>query len=269
MGVLSPLRKKANPLLERLNNRMGEMIGAMEKGVEAARLTAPPQGVYEHINLKDMTKFISYKAAKLRETVTLKYVLAIVVGLLCIEFTVSRIEILGLQQMLREKEYILAPGVSDFTPASAHAVSDSYVEQATTYFIGLLGNVSTNNVESRFEQLSEFMEAKLKARFDMEVSSWVNTMKAEGVTEVFDYDPSNLEVIADGKGFYKATVVGRRERWSSGEYLGHTDEVIELVMQLVPPAQGKQWFLQINELSRSEASSFRWRGRGSNGRLNQ
>ena len=236
---------------------MGEMIGAMEKGIEAAKITSPPQGTYEHINLKDMTKYVSYKAAKLRETLTLKYILAILVCLFGVEFVSSRIEVSGLHKLLREKEYILAPGVSDFTPASPHRVSDSYVDGATTFFLGLLGNVTPNNIVSRYDKLSEFMDAKLKARFDVETSEWINTVKTEEVTEVFDYQPSNVEVIADENGFYKATAVGRRERWAGGEYLGFTDEVIEMVLQLVPPMQGKQWFLQINELKRAEVQSFR------------
>ena len=33
------------------------MIGAAEKGIEAARLTAPPQGAYEGVDLRVLPKY--------------------------------------------------------------------------------------------------------------------------------------------------------------------------------------------------------------------
>ena len=53
--------------------------------------------------------------------------------------------------------------------------------------------------------------------------------------------------------------VASRERYVNNEFLGTSDEIIEMILQLVPPQKGKEWFLQINSLTRSESSSFRGR----------
>ena len=70
---------------------------------------------------------------------------------------------------------------------------------------------------------------------------------------------TDKEIISDEKGNYKVVAIVVRERYANNEYLGKTDEVIEMLIKLVPPKQGKRWFLQITSLTRTEANSFRGR----------
>ena len=95
-----------------------KMIGPMEKGFQKATLEVPPQGSYEGVDLSVLPKYIAYKSALLREKMTLYYILTAILILFISHYLISRLEISSLHGKLREKEYILAPGVLDFTKAS-------------------------------------------------------------------------------------------------------------------------------------------------------
>jgi len=231
------------------------MVGAIEKGIEAAKVSKPVLGVYEGVDLRVLPKYISFRAALLHNRLTLQYVILIVTGVLCVQFLGSRFEIHSLNKKLREKEYILAPGVMDFTAAAPQSVSDSYVEQAVTDFLSLLGNVTPTNVDDQYTALSEFMSPQLKIKFTAESVDVKNRLKSENIAELLSI--TQKEIRSNGQGYYKITAIGRRDTYVSNEYLGHADEVIEMVLQLVPPKSGKRWYLQINALSRSSANAFR------------
>ena len=110
------------------------MLTAMDKGIEAAQVATPPVGVYQGVDLRILPKFVAFKAAMLKERMTLQYILAIHLAMLAANFAFSRIEIHSLEKRLREKEYILAPGVVDFTTVAPQSVSDSYVVNAAMSF---------------------------------------------------------------------------------------------------------------------------------------
>ena len=87
------------------------MIGPIEKGFNKASIEAPPQGSYERVDLRVLPKYLCYKAALLREKMTLYYLLVAIIALFAVHYLVSRLEISHLHGQLREKEYILAPGL--------------------------------------------------------------------------------------------------------------------------------------------------------------
>jgi drug/metabolite transporter (DMT)-like permease len=80
-----------------------EMIGAMEKGIEAAKISTPPAGVYQDVDLSVLPKYISFRAALLKEKLTLQYVIGILVIFFGVYFIVSRMEVGSLYSQLREK----------------------------------------------------------------------------------------------------------------------------------------------------------------------
>lgn len=233
------------------------MIGSMEKGIEAAQLTAPPVGTFEGVDLSVMPKYICFKAALLKEKVLLKNIILLLVGVFSVYFLISRNEISGLYTKLREKEFILAPGVLDFTPASPQSVTDGYVDNAVMSFVRTIGNTNPVNIDEQYADIASYMSHDLKVRFEMETSDWVDTVKLENISEVLKV--TDKEIISDEKGNYKVVAIVVRERYANNEYLGKTDEVIEMLIKLVPPKQGKRWFLQITSLTRTEANSFRGR----------
>ncbi|MGE4234136.1 MAG: TraE/TraK family type IV conjugative transfer system protein [Bacteriovoracia bacterium] len=231
------------------------MIGPLEKGIEAAAIATPPDGTYEGVDLRVLPKYISFRAAMLHNRLTQQYIILILAGVLLLHYGFSRVEVFSLNKKLREKEYILAPGVQDFTPAMPQNVPDSYIANAVSDFINQLGNVTSGNIDEQYASLSESMSPQLKVKFLAEASDWKLKVKTDGISELFTV--TDKEVRADGNGLYQVTAMGRRDTYINNEYVGHTDEVVEMVLQLIPPKTGKRWYLQINTLSRQSADTFR------------
>jgi len=92
-------------------------------------------------------------------------------------------------------------------------------------------------------------------KFQTEAMDVKNKVKSENISELLSV--TQKEIRSNGDGYYKVTAVARRDTYVSNEYLGHADEVIEMLMQLVPPKSGKRWYLQINSLTRESANAFR------------
>jgi hypothetical protein len=233
------------------------MIGAMEKGIEAAKFSQAPQDSLEGINLKVLPQYLCYKVMLKKEKVLLQNLIILLLGAFSLYFFVSRYEVAGLYTKLREKEYILAPGVVDFTTATPSSVTDEYVENAVMSFLSSLGNINPINIDGQYQDLTKYMNHDLKVRFDLETSEWIETVKLENISEIIRI--TDKEIVSNESGHYKVVAIAERERYASNEYLGKTDEIIEMVLKLVPPKQDKRWFLQITNLTRSEANSFRAR----------
>ena len=231
------------------------MIGPIEKGIKKIPINIPLKGEYEGVDLKILPKYISYKASLLREKVTLKIVIAVLLSVFSIHLLSTRIEISSLHKKLREKEYILAPGVLDFTTASPQAVPDSYVNDAVTDFLSDLGNISSNNIDEQYSSLKRFMSDALKVKFEMETSEWVEQVKSEGISQIFSI--TNKEIIADDEGAYHITATGRAEFYTNNQYIGHEDQVVEMVLRLTAPKKGKRWYLEITSLSWTQADTFK------------
>lgn len=233
----------------------GKLVGPIEKAIEAAKLSKPPEGVYDGVDLRTLPRYICFRAALLKSNLTQQHVILILSAVLLVYYVATRAEVYSLYKQLRAKEYILAPGVQDFTPASPQSVSDSYVSNAVTDFIGLVGNVTAGNIDEQYAVLSEAMSPQLKVKFLAEAVDWKGKVKAEALTELLTV--TEKEIKSAGNGLYQVTALARRDTYTNNEYLGHADEVVEMVLELIPPRSGKRWFLQINSLSRQSAESFR------------
>lgn len=248
---------KTETIKKKIHKANLEMIGAMEKGIQAAELTLPPKDSFEGIDLRVLPKYLCFKAALKKEKILLQNIIIILLGLFTLYFGISRMEVSGLYSKLREKEYILAPGVIDFTKATPSSVTDEYVESAVMSFLSLLGNINAVNIDHQFKKLASYMSHDLKIRFDMETTDWTDMVKLENISEILKI--TDKEIISNESGHYKVIAITTRERYANNEYLGSTDEVIEMILKLIPPKQDKRWFLQITSLTRTKANSFRSR----------
>ena len=258
--ALDPKAQQDSPsLLLRLKakgrERAREMIGAMEKGMAAAQVVTPPKGSYEGVDLRILPKYISFRASLVRNQLTQQYIILILASLLVVHFLATRAEIYSLYGKLRAKEYILAPGVQDFTPASAQSVPDSYVADAVMEYLGQLGNVTSGNINDQYKLLSSSMSPQLQVKFMSEAADFEAKVKAENISELLTI--TEKEIRTTGEGFYQITALARRDTYVNNEYIGHAEEAIEMVLQLVPPKSGRRWFLQINSLTRQNAETFK------------
>ncbi len=240
--------------VSKLRRVVNQMIGPLEKGMEAARVHAPVQGVYEGVDLKVLPKYISFKAALLANRLTQQYVILVLSAVLVIVYGFSRTEIVSLQKLLRTKEVILAP-VQDFTTAAPQSVPDSYVANAVSDYLSLLGSVAASNIEENYNVIMDSMSPELRIKFQAEAADWKAKVKAENISEILSI--TQKEIVSDGGGYYKVTALGKRDTYVANEYIGHTDEAIEMTLALAPPKTGKRWYLQITELSRQSVHAFR------------
>lgn len=247
------------PFLKKLQtqgkSKVNEMIGSIEKGMVAAQVVTPPKGSYDGVDLKVLPKYISFRAALLRTQLTQQYVILILALLLIAHFAATRIEIFSLYGKLRAKEYILAPGVQDFTPASAQSVPDSYVADAVTEYLGQLGNITSGSIDEQYKLLAGSMSPQLQVKFLSEAADFKAKVKSENISELLTV--AEKEIKATGDGYYQVTALAKRDTYVNNEYIGHVEEAIEMVLQLVPPKSGRRWFLQIDSLTRQSAETFK------------
>lgn len=227
------------------------MIGPIEKGIRAAQMGLPPRGTYQGIDLSRLPRFLSFKAALLKAQVTHQYWILILLSLIVVQFTINRLELGSLYHQLRTKEYILAPGVQDFTPASVQSVPDSYVSDAATEYLNQLGNITAGNIDEQYRLLAANMSPQLQIRFLSEATEFKQKVKSENLSELFTIHDKQIRASEDG--YYQVIAWGKRDTYANNEYLGNTEEGIEMTLQLVPPRSGKRWFLQINSLARMKA----------------
>ncbi|MEK7692174.1 MAG: hypothetical protein AAB425_14255 [Bdellovibrionota bacterium] len=233
------------------------ILGPMEKGVSAARLATPPSHELNGVDLRTLPKYVSYRAALLREKFTLQITLGVVTVLAGGLYASSRVEVSRLTAKLREKEFILAPGVQDFTPVSPQSVPDSHVRNAVMEYLQGLGNVNPVNIDEQYARLAQSMSPDLKIQFEMEAGSWRAKVKADNISEILSL--TDTEIRSDAKGAYQVTALARRDSFVNSEHIGSTDEVIEMVLKLVAPSSGRRWFLEITKLSRTKADAFQTR----------
>lgn len=239
------------------------MIGSMEKGVEAAKLMMPPEGVYAGVDLKVLPRYICFRAALLRERITLQYGLLLVVVLSLGYFVTSRVEIANLYTQLREKEYILAPGVQDFIPAAPQSVPERHVLAAAMDYLNQFGSINPVNITEQYQRLSESMTPALRAQFLAEAETWKQKVKVDNLSEVMTVIDKTIE--SDQKGKYRCVANVRTDSYVNNEHIGYRDEVIEMMMELVPPEDGKRWYLELSSLSRASRNSYQVKDKLSKG----
>ncbi|MGE4233053.1 MAG: TraE/TraK family type IV conjugative transfer system protein [Bacteriovoracia bacterium] len=227
----------------------------MEKGFAAAQVTQPPVGVYDGIDLRVLPKFICFKAALLKSRMTLQHVLLGVAVLFVGSEIAHSLRTSSLEKLLRKKEFILAPGVMDFTTAAPDSVSDNYVMDAANDFLSQFGNVNPTNIEEQYRGLERFMSPQLKMKFQIETKSLVDQIKEDDISQVLTV--THKDFVSNEKGSYKVVAFARADLYSAGEFLGYEDRVVEMVLALVPPDSGMRWYLQIQELKWSLAETFK------------
>lgn len=248
-NVQSPLRNRKQKMQAYLAQWSDEMVGAMEKGVKAAEIQKPPAGTFDGLALGALPQYVCFKAANRVARLTERYVLGIIVVLFLAYFTTSEVKESWLYKKWREKEYLLVPkNIPAMLVAKPQVVPDSYVIGEALHYLKLLGNVDALTVEEQYKTLAKFMAPSLRAKFWAEVQGWIETVREENLLEAVKV--RNREIVSDEKGNYKTTALTRRERYMDSEFMGHTDEMVTMELKLMPPQNGREWFLEIQSLKR-------------------
>lgn len=229
------------------------MIGPKEKNIKK-QSNSPAKNNNSKMEFRNLPKYICYRAALLREKLILTYLIAILSALLIAQFTISRMEIASLYKQLRVKEYILAPGVLDFTTATPQSVPDSYINDAVNDFLSTLGNINSSIITEQYTSLKRFMSPELKIQFTADAREWIHQIKQEDLAQIFRI--KSKKIVSNSDGYYSITAFVRADFYASGQSLGFEDQVIEMTIKLVPPDREKRWYLQITSLSWSKLENF-------------
>ncbi len=225
------------------------MLKAIDKGAKAAELTRPPAGVYGDVDLRVIPKYVSYRAALLREKVGLQYLLGLMGILWMGTFLVQSNRIDYWQTKFREKEFILVPSsIVGYTPAVPQTVPPSYVGNAISFFVEVLGNTTPANIQEHYERFASYMTPDLRARFLAETAPWRETARSEGIYEQVQIDKNEWK--GDGAGTYDAQITLKRDRRVGSDFMGSTQELVKMRIQLVPPQNEREWIFEIKEFSR-------------------
>lgn len=228
------------------------MINSKNKGVSAKKLQIPKEDSRQ--SYRNLPKYISYKAALLREKQVLIRLLIASLVLFSFYFIQSRFEISRLHEQLRKKEYILAPGVQNFVTVNPQTIPDSYVNQAVSDFISSFGNISRDTIHEQYQGLKRYMNHELRVRFDHEIRKWVAQTTDEDLAQIIKI--AEKQITTDEQGHYLVRAQVKAKLFSSGEYLGSEEQVIGMKLVLVPPSASKRWFLEIQEFSWSKANEI-------------
>lgn len=156
-----------------------EMLRAIDKGVAAAELSRPPAGVYGEIDLRVIPKYVSYRAALFREKVGMQFLLGLTAFLWLATFLIHSNRIDYWQTRFREKEFILVPSnIVGHTPAVPQDVPKSYVGNAATYFVELLGNPNRHrDAEACFKSARQGKPQVLRAKSQSQPARTTRTLK--------------------------------------------------------------------------------------------
>lgn len=229
------------------------MVGSKDKQINPVPLSDMKS---QDLNtFQYLPKYISYKAALLREKLVLSYIIGIQSLILISYFIVSRVEISHLYNELRVKEYILAPGVRDFTPVSPQSIPDPYVHDAVSDFISTLGNLNASTILENYSGLKRFMSEELRIKFDVDTRDWIKQVQTEDLAQIIHV--KKKDIITNSDGAFKVTAFARADFYAAGQYLGHEDQVIEMELKLIPPDPGKRWFLEMTKMNWSKLETFK------------
>ena len=68
---------------------------------------------------------------------------------------------------------------------------------------------------------------------------------------------TDMEITSNLSGAYQIIALVRSDYYGDQEHLGHEDQVVQMILKLVPPESGKRWYLQITTLSLEKAETFK------------
>ncbi len=226
------------------------MLNAIDKGIKAAELSKPPAGVYGEVDLRVLPKFVSYKAATMKEKINLHFLIILIGAAWLSTFVIQNNRIEFWQSKFREKEFILVPSkIVGHTPATPQSVPKSYVKSAIKSFIQMAGTTTPSGIRDQLGRFASYMEPKLRSNFLADVDEWVSLAEKKGIYE--QVEPTKIEFPYDGKsGVFKVKAIIRRDRRENAEFLGTAVEKIEMTLIVQQPKPDQEWTFQINNFSR-------------------
>ena len=159
----------------------------------------------------------------------------------------DRITIYRLETQLREKEYILAPGLTDFARVRPGVISSEYVKEFSESLASSLGNFSAREVEERYRTLEKYLANDFRIQFREDTTKQLKLLASNDVAEMFV--PQHTEVKEQENGFI-ASVFGQHIRYVAGLKVFEGRHVILFTLKGVAPQANRPWALEVQNIAR-------------------
>ena len=166
----------------------------------------------------------------------------------------DRITIHKLEIQLREKEYILAPGLTNFAKVSPGLISKEYVKEFSETLARTLGSFSASEIARSYAEIEKYLASDFRIKFREKTKKDLSLFASNDVAEMFEV--KSTEVTETENGFI-ASVFGTQVRYISGLKVFEGQHVITLILKGVAPAANSPWALEIQEISRLPDDEFR------------
>jgi hypothetical protein len=166
----------------------------------------------------------------------------------------DRITIHDLESKLREKEYILAPGLTDFAKVTPGIISKDYVKEFAESIAVSLGSFSASEVERRYKDLEKYLAGDFRIKFREKTKKDLSLFATNDIAETFSV--KTTEILESKIGF-EANVFGTQTRYVSGLKVFESAHVITFSLKAVAPSANSPWALEIQDISRLSEDEFR------------
>ena len=125
----------------------------------------------------------------------------------------DRVAITNLEQKLREKEYILAPGVTDFAKVVPGVIAPQYVREFATSIATTLGSFSAKDVERKYQEVEKYLASDFRITFREKTKKDLALFATNDVAETFSVTSCDVR---EAEGGFTATVFGTQTRFIAG-----------------------------------------------------
>ncbi|MBI2601894.1 MAG: hypothetical protein HYW48_02460 [Deltaproteobacteria bacterium] len=181
-------------------------------------------------------------------------ILLIVVSIAALILIITdRVSLNELQTKLREKEYILAPGVMDFAKVNPGVISHDYVREFVESLSLSLGCFGASDIETRHRGLEKYMADDFRIRFRETTKKDLTLFTSNDVAELFSV--KSTEIIEKDSGF-EAVVKGTQTRFVSGLKVFEGPHVFIFSLKAVAPSSASPWALEIKDITRLSEEDF-------------
>lgn len=250
------LKKKTGELVASIKVQGGNMIGGLEKGMEAARVASPPKSVVNGVELSKVASYVGFKAAMSKNKMTMEMILLLqfvfVVGL----FGYS----VHLNSKLRNRTLLMVPSqITGVTEVVPNSLPPSRIHKAFVHFASLLGNIHSSNVQEHYKMLRDYMSRDLQIKFAIESEPIIRNVLEEGLSEYIKLGEKTVE--PNGKGEFRITAPLRVSPFANGMELKERNEFIVMRLRIVAPKDKNTWGLEIVDLKRMSGSTFNSKNR--------
>ncbi len=166
----------------------------------------------------------------------------------------QQVRIHHLMQDLRDQDYLVVPGASDFLRIRANLIPDAAVLEFATYFTERMINVSHRGATERYEAMSQYMSPPLWAAVQRDLSESLPLLSAISGTELFHLsDVTAVRKTTGNKTAFTATIHGRVEKFAGPRRLADSDEVVTVDFRTAPISGDEPWIFEVTAFERRSA----------------